>query len=135
MEEAQAPAVQQKERGPETGYDWYVLAESLMDQHRLEEALHAYEEAARLNPDHWVTQYKLGGVRQKLKLDREAIEAYSEALRLNGNAVSAYVHRAQSLRTLGDTERALQDLETALQKEPRSKRIRELLDEYRGLVR
>ena len=67
-----------------------VLAWALQRRGQLDEAIALYEEAARKNPAHAETRYRLGTAREAQGQDQEAAQAYRDAIHADPNYAPAY---------------------------------------------
>src|SRR6202011_358241 len=75
---------------------------------RYEEALTAYDQAIRLNPNFFYTYYYKGNTLRHLKRYEEALTAYDQSIRLNPNyADDAYYNKGNALREIKRYKEAL----------------------------
>jgi serine/threonine protein kinase len=105
------PPAKTKEQWLEEGY-------ALLNLKRYEEALVAYEQAIRLDPNYASAYHKKGEALYTLKRYEEALVAYEQALRLNPNYAYAYNNKGNALYNLKRYEEALAAYEQALRLDP-----------------
>lgn len=85
---------------------WREKGDALFHLRRHEEALQAYEQAVRLEPDSADAYYNKGNALLCLGRYEEARDAYEDALRLDPNLATAYTNLAETLEKLGRTQEA-----------------------------
>ena len=68
---------------------------------RNEEAVAAYNEAVRLDPQHVNAHYHKGNALYNLERYEDAIVAYNEAIRLNPEHANAHFNKGDALYKLG----------------------------------
>src|SRR5260221_210168 len=91
---------------------------SLKRLKRYEEAITAYDQAIRLDPNNAVTYYHKANCFQSLKRYEEALTAYDQAIRLNPNDARAYYDKGNSLNDLQRYEEALTVYDQAIRLDP-----------------
>ena len=84
-----------------------------------EDAITAYNEAIRLQPDFANAYVNRGLAKEKLGQHESAIMDYSSAIKIDPNLSGAYNNRGSAQRKLGQYFLALEDLSTAIQLDPR----------------
>jgi Tfp pilus assembly protein PilF len=85
---------------------------------RLEEALEAYEEAIRLNPQFVMAHSGRGAVLHRLGREEEALTAFKEAMQLRPNSGPGQVGLGNALQNLGRLEEAAAEFQEALRLNP-----------------
>ena len=81
--------------------DPYHAGRSYVDQQKFEEAINAFNEAIRRNPNNPLVRNARGYAYLRLHLYREAIADFTEALRLNPNYTNASKNRAVAMESIG----------------------------------
>ena len=84
-----------------------------------EDAITAYNEAIRLQPDFANAYVNRGLAKEKLGQYESAIMDYSSAIEIDPTLAGAYNNRGSAKRKLGQHFLALEDLNTAIQLDPR----------------
>ena len=101
-----------------TKEDWLVEGNTLSDLKRYEEALAAYEQAIRLDPNSASAYTGKGNALSDLKHYEEALAAYDQAIRLDPNFTYAYNGKGLVFRDLKHYEEALAAFEQAIRLDP-----------------
>src|SRR6266567_2481396 len=101
-----------------TKMEWFEEGNRLSDLKRYEEALAAYEQAIRLDPDDVTAYYKKSAALIKLKRYEEALITLEQAIRLDPNYARAYTDKGAILNQFGRYEEALIALEQAIRLDP-----------------
>ena len=83
-----------------------------------QEAIGAYDEAIRLQPDFANAYVNRGLAKEKLGQHEAAIVDYSSAIKVDPTLAGAYNNRGSAQRRLGQHFLALEDLNTAIQLDP-----------------
>ena len=83
-----------------------------------EDAITAYNEAIRLQPDFANAYVNRGLAKEKLGQHESAITDYSSAIKIDPTLAGAYNNRGSAQRRLGQHFLALEDLSTAIQLDP-----------------
>jgi len=78
-----------------------------MNQERYSEAIQAYDEAIRLDPNSTVSWYNKGNALKSLDRYDEAIQAYDQAIRLDPNFAEAWRKKAAALSASGRYDEAV----------------------------
>lgn len=94
---------------------WLRVGDDYTKAGRYNEALAAYEEAIRLNPNYAAAYNNKGNALYILKHYEEAISSIEQAIRLDPKYVSAYYNKANALELLGRHIEAQQAREKAKQ--------------------
>ncbi len=102
------------------------LADSYRDLKRYEEALAAYDQAIRLDPNYAGAYNGRGIALGELKRYEEALAAFDQAIRLAPNYIGAYYNKGVTLRNLQRYEEALAAYDQAIRLDPT------YLDAYNG---
>ncbi len=97
---------------------WCQDGMALFNLKRYEEAIAAYEQAIRLNPNHATAYYNKGNALFNIKRYEEAIAAYEQAIRLNPNHATAYYNKGMALFDLKRYEEAIATYEQAIRLNP-----------------
>ena len=106
----ETPSVPQK-----TKEQWIDEGNALEDLKRYDEALAAYEQAIRLDPNYALAYNNTGNALEDLKRYEEALAAYDQAIRLNPNYALAYNNKGLALDRLGKSKEAKQAYDKAHQ--------------------
>jgi tetratricopeptide (TPR) repeat protein len=101
-----------------TKEQWLEEGNTLYRLKRHDEALAAYEQALRLNPNDALAYNNKGYTLNKLKRYREALEACEQSLRLNPNDANTYETKGATLNGLKRYEEASTACEQALRLDP-----------------
>ena len=104
-----------------TAEEWVNEGIALYDLKRYEDALAAYDQAIRLNPNDVLAYFAYvnrGGAFYNLKRYEGALTAYNQAIRLDPNDADAYYNKGNSLFGLGRYEDALVAYEQAIRLDP-----------------
>ncbi len=107
---------------PGSGQGSQVLAiqgKQSLEQQRYDEAITAYREAVRRDPQNAVAQYGLGVAYSHKGADDQAIVAYREAIRLQPDNVDAYYGLGLVSERKGDNNEAIAAVREALRLNPR----------------
>jgi tetratricopeptide (TPR) repeat protein len=96
-----------------TKEEWLDKGNALRNLKRYEEALAAYEQAIRLDPNFADAYYNKGIALNELKRHEEALAAYEQAIHLNPNDAYAYNGKGIALRDLKRYKEADQAFEKA----------------------
>jgi uncharacterized protein YjbI with pentapeptide repeats len=100
-----------------TKEQWLSEGNALADLKRYEEAIAAYDQALRLNPNDAAVYTSKGIALANLKRYEEAIAAYDQAHRLNPNDVIAYTSKGGALIFLERYEEAIAACDQALSRD------------------
>jgi tetratricopeptide (TPR) repeat protein len=98
-----------------TKQEWFDEGNALRDLKRYEEALAAYEQAIRLDPNYAVAYGNKGNALRSLKRYEEAVAACEQAIRLDPNEAGAYHNKGNALDKLTRSKEAQQCYEKARQ--------------------
>jgi tetratricopeptide (TPR) repeat protein len=98
-----------------TKEEWLKEGTTLHDLKRYQEAIAAYEQAIRLDPNDAVTYRSKGVALHDLKRYQEALAAYEQAIRLDPNDTRAYNNIGDALLGLKRYQEAEQAFEKARQ--------------------
>lgn len=94
----------------------YLLGEN--ERNDLEEVIHAYDEALRLDPDLAKAYNNRGNAKGRLRRYKEAIADYDEAIRLDSDYAYAYNNRGNAKSLLGLYKEAIADHDKAIRLDP-----------------
>jgi serine/threonine protein kinase len=95
-----------------------IAASHYLKAKRYQEALAAFEQAIRLDPDDASIYNGKGLVLRELKRSQEALAAYERAIRLDPNYAEAYFNKGNVLDDLEHYEEALAAYEQAIRLDP-----------------
>ncbi|MEO8954326.1 MAG: tetratricopeptide repeat protein [Ktedonobacteraceae bacterium] len=101
-----------------TAQQWFEEGYELFEQGKYEEAIHAYDQAIRLNPNDEKAYNNKGYALENLKRYEEAIQSYDQAIRLNPNYADAYDNKGIALYNLKRYEEAIQAYDQAIRLNP-----------------
>ncbi len=101
-----------------TAQQWRKEGDALRELKRYEEALSAYEQALRLDPNFADAYINKGIALRELKRQEEALAAYEQALRLDPNYAVAHNNKGNVLDDLKRYEEALAAYELAIRLDP-----------------
>jgi tetratricopeptide (TPR) repeat protein len=101
-----------------TKEEWLNEGDALCGLKRYEEALAAYDQAIRLDPNDALTYRRKGNALYGLKRYEEALAAYEQAIHLDPNLAATYYNKGIALRNLKRYEEALTALEQAIHLDP-----------------
>jgi CHAT domain-containing protein/Flp pilus assembly protein TadD len=100
---------------PDNAAAWLILGNGLSFQEQYEPAVEAFERLAELDPQEKSSaRANLAAALVKLDRHQEALSAVSESLRLRPGEVRPLVLRGQLRALAGDTEGAIEDLESVI---------------------
>jgi tetratricopeptide (TPR) repeat protein len=97
---------------------YHLLSDNYMDYFRSREALNVMEKAARLFPERIPTLLKLSESQMILNQYENSIFTVNEILRLSPQNNEAYFMLGMNFRALGDTDRAINSFQTAVENDP-----------------
>jgi Flp pilus assembly protein TadD len=101
-----------------TKEEWYDEGKTLRNLKRYEEALAAFEQAIRLDPNHAVYYNEKGLALYDLKRYEEALAAFEQAIRLDPNHSTYHNNKGNTLNILKRYEEALIAFEQAIRSNP-----------------
>ncbi len=101
-----------------TKEEWLKEGNSLHNLQRYDEAIHAYDQAIRLDPNYATAYYNKGNSLRNLQRYDEAIRAYDQAIRLDPNDAAAYYNKGNSLRNLQRYDEAIRAYDQAIRLDP-----------------
>lgn len=108
-------------RGPTsitTAHDWYDKGRALADQGKYDEAIKAYDEAIKLDPNQVAFWSSKGDALVKLKKYNEAIMAYDEAIRLDPNYAETWKEKGNALFNQQKYDEAIMAYDEAIRLAP-----------------
>jgi len=105
--------------GPSTATDWYNKGLALKEQGKYDEAIQAYDEAIRLDPNYAEAWYKKGNALIGQGKYDEAIQAYDEAIRLDPNYAKAWYNKGTALYSQGKYDEAIEAYDEAIRLDPK----------------
>jgi len=97
---------------------WLDKGNDLYGQGKYIEAIQAYEEVIRINPNAATAWYNKGTALVKQGKYDEAIKAYGEAIRLNPNYADAWNNKGHALGSLGKHDEAIKAYNEAIRLNP-----------------
>jgi len=101
-----------------TAQHWFDEGRSLTSRRKYEEALIAYEQAIRLDPNDGIVYNHKGAVLYKLQRYEEAFSTIEQAVRLDPNDALAYSCKGAALYCLQDYVGMLVAFEQAIRLDP-----------------
>ena len=101
----------------ESKEQWLQEGNAYSQAQRYEEALAAYEQAIRLDPNYARSYLNKGEALSQLRRYSEALAAFEQAIRLDPNYARSYHNRGDVLSKLGQTKAAASSYKQALQLE------------------
>jgi len=107
------PDVSQK-----TKEQWYEEGKRLYDLKQYEEALVAYDQAIRLDPNSARAYNNKGFILNELTRYQEGLEAYEQSIRLDPNSADAYINKGVAFNRLERYEEAVAAYEEAIRIDP-----------------
>jgi len=108
----------------------YQRALELERRGDIAQALREYSETIAIDSTLGAAYLHLGALRERMGDTREAELIYSEAIRLGDARARALVQRSHLHRAAGQSERAIADLEAAVELEPEREALAELAQHY-----
>jgi len=93
---------------------------SLLEEERLDEAIGAFTEAIRLNPENSRAYTGRGRANAALSQLRPAIDDFSQAIRIDPQFANLYRFRGMAYGLLGQHSHGLLDLDEAISRDPQS---------------
>ncbi len=119
-----------------TKEQWIDDGIAFYDAGKYKEAIEAYNNAIRLDPNYAIAYNNRGNAYRDLKEYTKAIKDYNRAIDLNPRYAYAYYERGLICYYLNDYQRAVQDFDYALQLDPTMTWFRSAReDAYRKLGR
>ena len=97
---------------------WLMTGDEHLKAGRSTEALAAYEQAIRLDPNFALAYYNKGVALRALKRYEEALSAFEQAIRLDPNEANAYRNKGIALSALKRYEEAFSAFEQAIRLDP-----------------
>ena len=91
----------------QTAEDWLNKGVALYSESKYDEAIKAYDEAIRLDPDFADAWYKKGVALKNQGEYDEAIKAYDEVIRLNHKDAYVWHNKGYALYAMGSTMKPL----------------------------
>ena len=101
-----------------TKEEWLTEGNVLNALKKYNEALDAYQQAIRLDPNNAIAYHSMGNAFHKLKRHEEALDAYRQAVRLDPNDAIAYANLGDTFNTLKRYEEALDAYRQAIRLDP-----------------
>ncbi|HEY3256420.1 MAG TPA: hypothetical protein VGJ91_20815 [Polyangiaceae bacterium] len=108
----------------------YERATELERRGDIAQALREYSETIAIDSTLGDAYLRLGALRERMGDAREAELIYSEAIRLGDARAQALVQRSHLHRAAGHTQKAVSDLEAAVELEPNREALQELAQHY-----
>ena len=108
----------------------YQRATELEQRGDVAQALREYSETLTIDSTLGDAYLRLGALRERMGDAREAELIYSEAIRLGDSRAQALVQRSHLHRAAGRSDRAVNDLEAAIELEPNRQALQELAQHY-----
>lgn len=102
-----------------TKEQWLEEGKKYSDAKRHTEALTAYEQAIRLDPNYDIAYYKKGWTLSELKRYQESLDVWEQVIRLNPNDAVAYSNKGHALSKLKRYNESLEAHEQSLRLDPK----------------
>ena len=106
------------QKSAKTAQQWFDEGSAFYNQKKYEDALKAYEEAIRLNPQHANAYFRKGDTLDELGRSEEAVRMYDEAIRLNPNDANIYYYKGIALQNLKRFDDAVRAYDEAIRLNP-----------------
>jgi serine/threonine protein kinase/Flp pilus assembly protein TadD len=103
---------------PSTALDFYLLAQTQRAAGQFEQALILYEQALRIDPDHFWALQNVGLCHQRLLRFHAAVAAYNACVAHRPEEPRPYLTRAIAYAYLKQFDRALADVNKAMELDP-----------------
>jgi cytochrome c-type biogenesis protein CcmH/NrfG len=103
---------------PKSADAWRVLGSAYSYLKQYDDAIHAYREALRIQPDGFIAWNLLGSAYNFLKQYDQAIQSYREALRIQPEDFSAWHNLGNAYDSLKQYDKAIQAYRQALRIQP-----------------
>ncbi|MFA5823058.1 MAG: tetratricopeptide repeat protein [Thermodesulfovibrionales bacterium] len=97
---------------------WFYLGVAYSDLGMHKEAIEAYKQSIRINPDHAETHYNLGCTYSKSGMYKEAIEAFKQAIRIKPVISEAHYNLGVAYSDLGMHKEAIEAYKQAIRIKP-----------------
>jgi tetratricopeptide (TPR) repeat protein len=104
-----------------TWYEQFQKGNTLRDLGRYGDAVKAYQQAIKTNPQDANSYFLLGLTFDDLKQYKQSMEAYQQAIELNPQYALAIAYRGKVYLQLNQTEKAIKDFDRALELNPKAK--------------
>ena len=104
--------------GQETAEEWFNKGNALADLSKYDEAIQAYDEAIRLDPEYAAAWVNKGITLNALGKHNESIQACDEAIRLDPELALSWIVKGAALHTLGKYDEAIQACDEAIRLDP-----------------
>lgn len=102
----------------ESAQMWYNKGNDLANLGKYEEAIEAYDQALKIDPEYVKAWYNKGSSLAILERDEEAIKAYDQALKYDPEKVDAWYNKGNSFYNLGKYEEAIDVYDQVLKIDP-----------------
>ncbi|NER00723.1 MAG: tetratricopeptide repeat protein [Cyanothece sp. SIO2G6] len=112
------PTVPYEEQSPRTAAEWYQQGLQCSRQGHHQDAIQAYTQAIRLNPQLLDAHNQRGFSHYKLEKTVEAFADYAEALALDSQQATSYYYRGLTRLKLGYNQGAIADFSQAIAIDP-----------------
>ncbi len=127
---AQVPTASSESWSRRLADSHYRRATELERRGDIAQALREYSETIAIDSTLGDAYLRLGALRERMGDAREAELIYSEAIRLSDAQARALVQRSHLHRAAGRSERAISDLQAAVELEPNREALQELAQHY-----
>jgi tetratricopeptide (TPR) repeat protein len=97
---------------------WFCLGTAYANFNRHDDAIDAYHQALRIDPEMPNAWYNLGHAYYRLKRHNDAIDAYHQALRIDPEMASAWYNLGAAYAKLGRYDDAIEAYRQALRNDP-----------------
>ncbi|MFZ3137817.1 MAG: tetratricopeptide repeat protein [Thermodesulfovibrionales bacterium] len=106
---------------------WFYLGVAYSNSGRYKEAIEAFKQVIRINPDYAEAHYNLGVTYGKSGMDKEAIEAYKQAIRIDPDFANAHVNLGNAYVKIGMPKEATEAFKQAIRINPDDAKLYYLL--------
>ncbi|HET7542518.1 MAG TPA: hypothetical protein VFK05_21760, partial [Polyangiaceae bacterium] len=127
---AQVPATANSSWSRRLAESHYQRAVELERRGDIAQALREYSETIAIDATLGAAYLRLGALRERMGDTREAELIYSEGIQLGDARAQALLQRSHLHRAAGQSERAIADLQAAVELEPQPQALAELAQHY-----
>ena len=106
--------------------EWYIIGQPLEMQGKHAEAIEAYDEAIRMDPEFAQAWSDKGSALVELNRSEEAIEAYNKALEIDPQDAMTWYHKGLALASQGEYDESIKAFDKALEIDPQLESAREV---------
>jgi len=103
---------------PQLGSSWYVLGTTYAKLDQPAKSVEAFQQAVRINPEHFNTRYNLAISYEALGQITKSIESYQQAIRINPDAAKSWYNLGNNYVRLGQPAKAIESYQQAIRIDP-----------------